>query len=94
MPDFYVDDDGKVWVEYKKDGSYTDPSTVTLTAYAPDGTKKYDAVSMTQSATGKYYYYANLDTAGRWVFYIVCTDASSHTQTDRFEHNVSKKVTP
>ena len=94
MADFYVGEHGKVYITFMKDGAYTDPSTVKLTAYAPDGTKKVDVADMTKEATGKYYYYVSLDTMGRWLFYVDYTDASSHTNTEKYEHNVSKKVTP
>lgn len=93
MPTFYVDDDGYLYVEYKKDGAYTDPVSVTVDAYAPDGTKKVDSQSMTKSATGKYYYYVDLDTAGMWTFYIKATDVGGHVQTDRYTHMVSAKRT-
>jgi len=94
MGDFYVGNDGKVHITFMKDGAYTNPATVKITAYAPDGTKKVNAADMTQESTGKYYYFVSLDTAGRWVFYIDYTDSAGHTNTDRYEHNVAKKVTP
>jgi len=86
---FFVGEKLPLEVEVKKNGAYTSPSSITITAYA-NGTKKVNEASMTQTATGKYYYDLTLDTAGKWIVYITTTDANGREQIDKYTFYVSE----
>ena len=47
----------KASVEFKYNGSYTDPLYPKINVYKPDGTKLIDAGDPVKEETGKYYYY-------------------------------------
>lgn len=93
MPEFYLNEDGYLYVTFKKDGEYVDPTTVKLTAYDPTGTASVSAQDMTKSSTGKYYYWVDLNVRGKWIFYVKVTDFDGHRQTDKYEHWVSGERT-
>lgn len=72
---------------FKVSGSATDPTTVTLTVYAPDGSSTaytYAAAQITKSATGVYTKNITADAAGIWRYKWEGTGTAADVQDGSF----------
>ena len=68
-------------------GVLEDPDSVTITIWKPDGSIDVDAVAMTKSETGKYYYWYTIsDQVGTHkILYEATTGGRTNKQRDEFE---------
>ncbi|MBC7128391.1 MAG: hypothetical protein H5T45_01500 [Thermoplasmatales archaeon] len=80
--DFYLNETGKINVEYKKNNEYVNPLTVKIKIIKPSG--EIDEEEMDNEGTGKFYKLINFLQPGKWIFYIEATDGAGNRQIDKY----------
>ena len=61
----------KASVEFKYNGTYTDPLYPTISVYEPDGTALVDGQTPTKDDTGKYHYYIETSKTSPLGIYVI-----------------------
>ena len=69
------------------DGVLTDPTTMTITIWKPDGTLDVDAVVMNKDSTGKYHYWYTISeqVGTHKILYEATTGGKTSKKRDEFE---------